>query len=137
MYTLRFDSSNKNWRDDPEENLMFLKKVQRECNHIFKENGYLFLNQVYSKLGVEETEEGNRYGWWYDNYIPFGINFVDFGIYDIKRADSRRFVNGYTPDAILHFNIYGDVSAYLFDLKYSKQQIDEMFNHPWLSANYI
>ena len=51
-YSKFYDSSCYNWEPDSESNLYFLNKAQRELNNQLKEDGYLFLNDVYKRLGI-------------------------------------------------------------------------------------
>lgn len=97
------------WTKEPEYNLKFLKYVQNYCNDSLKIKGHLFLNEVYDKLGIPRTKAGAVVGWIYDEESPIGDNFVDFGI---KNERNNDFVNGYTSDCILDFNVDGNILKY-------------------------
>lgn len=94
-----FDPTSREWKDDPEYNLMFLRAVQEECQRILLSKGHLTLNEVYQMLDIEETKAGIIAGW-----VDDGLTHVDFGIYDGTFTDKRRFVNGLEPVIILDFN---------------------------------
>lgn len=114
-----FDSDCKEWEDDPEYNMMFLKGMQARANDLLKVKGHLFLNEVYEMLGMQPSKAGQIVGWTYnketgesrtidENGEPVGDGFVDFGIFESRRAN-RRFVNGYEPVILLDFNVEGNV----------------------------
>lgn len=106
-YSKFFDASSKYWVDDSETNLMFLKTVQKQMDEQLKEDGYLFLNDVYRELGIKKTRAGQVVGWIYNDKEPIGDNFVDFGIYDRKDEACLAFVNGTEDVILLDFNVDG------------------------------
>lgn len=108
-YAKIFDESCIAWNKSAEYNLMFLKQQQAHANTLLKQNGYLFLNEVYEMLGFEKTKAGQVVGWVYDEKNPIGDNFVDFGIYNIYNEKARDFVNGYERSIILDFNVDGNI----------------------------
>ena len=108
-YARFFDESCAAWQNDPEYNLMFLKAQQQYANDLLKARGRLFLNEVYRMLGIDETKAGQVVGWVYDAECPVGDNFVDFGIYDMRKERVRAFVNGYEPNILLDFNVDGNI----------------------------
>lgn len=108
-YARFFDESCPAWQNDPEYNLTFLKAQQQYANDLLRANGRLFLNDVYKMLGIDITKAGQVVGWVYDPDHPVGDNFVDFGIYDMRRDRVRAFVNGYEPNILLDFNVDGNI----------------------------
>ena len=102
IYSIFFDESSRNWIKDPLHNLAFLRGCQNMANDLLKSKGYVFLNDVYTMLGVDCTEAGQIVGWTLED----GDGFVDFGIYDARNA---RFVNGDERSALLDFNVDGIV----------------------------
>ena len=102
-YSRFFDSSNKNWNDDPESNKFFLTLQQSTANDMLKARGHLFLNEVYDLLGMERSRAGAVVGW----VIGGGDGYVDFGLQDIFSEANRRFNNGYEPVVLLDFNVDG------------------------------
>jgi hypothetical protein len=107
-----FDDGCLGWDKDAEYNLTTLLQVQRFANDKLKQQGFLFLNEVYEMLGIPKTRAGNEVGWVYDEKNPQGDNWVDFGIHDSHRPQNRDFVNGYERVILLDFNIDG----YILDL---------------------
>ena len=89
---------------------MLLKGIQNYCNDVLKTKGHLFLNEAYDKLGIPRTKPGAVVGWIYGEKSPIGDNFVDFGIRNERNND---FVNGYTSDCILDFNVDGNILDYI------------------------
>lgn len=104
-----FDEGSEHWEKNAEYNLAFLKAEQAYANDKLKVDGYLFLNDVYERLGIPETSIGQLVGWIYNEDNPVGDNFVDFGIYNTEREVVRNFVNGYEPVILLDFNVDGAV----------------------------
>lgn len=110
-YAKFFDSSSNAWEENAEYNLMFLKAEQNYANDRLKARGYLFLNEVYERLGIPPTKAGQIVGWVYDPNNPNhnGDNYVDFGLYNIHKEKTRDFVNGYEEVILLDFNVDGPI----------------------------
>lgn len=104
-----FDETCPNWEKNAEYNNMFLREAQKFANQKLQEKGHLFLNEVYTMLGFQESKEGQILGWYYDPKDPTCSNYVDFGIDDIHDENKRLFVNGYERSIILDFNVDGDI----------------------------
>lgn len=103
-YAKFFDESSSSWERNPERNLFFISCQQRWCNDLLHRRGFLFLNEVYTTLGLPMTTAGSVVGWtMYEN----GDNFVDFGIFDHHTNEVRNFVNGAENNILLDFNVDG------------------------------
>lgn len=112
-FAVFFDESSPYWEKDAEYNKMFVKQVERAANRKLKQQGHLYLNEVYKMLGIKETRAGQQVGWVYDEENPIGDNKVDFGIYDVHNQAKRDFVNGYERSILLDFNVDGDILHYM------------------------
>ncbi len=110
-YARFFDDGCEGWEKDSEYNLMFLRSEQNYANDKLKARGYLFLNEVYERLGISPTKAGQVVGWLYKPNDPKhnGDNYVDFGIYEIYREGARDFVNGRERSILLDFNVDGPI----------------------------
>jgi len=108
-YARFFDESCAGWEKNPEYNLMFLRAEQNYANDRLRSRGYLFLNEVYERLGIPMTKAGQIVGWVYNPDNPVGDNYVDFGIYETNRERNRAFVNGYERTILLDFNVDGNI----------------------------
>lgn len=108
-YARFFDETCLGWERNAEYNLATLKGVQSWANQRLKEEGFLFLNEVYEALGMQKTQAGQVVGWVYDESNPDCDNFVDLGIYDIYNEQKRRFVNGYEKSILIDPNVDGNV----------------------------
>lgn len=109
-YAKIFTEGCMGWEDDPELTMMFLKQQQCYANDKLRDQGYLFLNQVYDMLGIPRTKAGQIVGWIYDKEgNAVGDNYVDFGIYNVAIEANRDFVNGYGSSLLLDFNVDGDI----------------------------
>ena len=54
------------WRNNREHNNYAVQCALECCYSLLKSQGYLFLNQVYQKLGLSLTKEGQTSGWVYN-----------------------------------------------------------------------
>lgn len=111
QYAKIYDESHPDWKKDPEANLFYLKARQAQANDMLKAQGHLFLNEVYDMLGFKRTKAGAVVGWVYDPKKPVGDNFVDFGLFEVRRPSAVDFVNGYERSFILDFNVVGDITS--------------------------
>lgn len=108
-YARFFDDGCTGWEKNSEYNLMFLRAEQNYANDRLKARGYLYLNEVYERLGIPCTKAGQVVGWVYNPDKPNGDNYVDFGIFDVSREKARDFVNGYERSILLDFNVDGNI----------------------------
>lgn len=105
-YARCFDETCIGWTRDPEYNMMFVTQIQNWANDRLQSKGYLYLNEVYEMLGFQRTKAGQVVGWLYNGD---GDNYVDFGIFNVKDKQKRRFVNGYEKSIWLDFNVDGNI----------------------------
>lgn len=96
-----FDSSNPNWMDDIEFNLVFLKAKENYLNAVLKARGILMLNDVYDELGFPRTALGARVGWIYAKHNQFDGNVIDLGLGRQRFNDSK---------IRLDFNVDGNIN---------------------------
>lgn len=108
-YARFFDEASPCWEKDSSYNLTFLLAEQNYANDRLRARGYLFLNEVYERLGIPTTKAGQVVGWLYDPEKGEGDNYVDFRIYDTNREKARDFVNGYERAILLDFNVDGPI----------------------------
>lgn len=127
-YARFFDKYNsKYYEDDAQVNYMFLRCEQNYANDLLKSRGHLFLNDVYERLGMDKTPEGQHVGWIYDpNSEEKRDGYVDFGMYDTyrdrpdyMREKCRDFLEGHEPVILLDFNVDGDIWKLMKDRKYA------------------
>ena len=107
-----FDESCPGWEKNAEFNLMYIRAQTEFLNKKLRSQGHLFLNEAYDVFGFPRTKTGNTHGWVYDPKDPSLNNFVDFGIYNAHKQNSRDFVNGYERCVWLEPNIDG----YIYDI---------------------
>jgi hypothetical protein len=103
-YAKFFDEASSSWERNPEKNLFFISCQQRWCNDLLHRRGFLFLNEVYTCLGLPMTTAGAVVGW---TMFQDGDNYVDFGIFDHHTNEVRNFVNGVENNILLDFNVEG------------------------------
>lgn len=111
-YARWFDEENPNWNKPPydDNNWLFLRTQQNWANDFLHARGHLFLNEVYSMLGLSHTTAGAAVGWLYDRDNKNGDNYIDFGCWDQK--DGTRpldFHNGREDAILLDFNVDGPI----------------------------
>ena len=100
---------NPNWQDTPEYNLMFLKRMERYANDMLRSRKRLFLNEVYTMLGIPVSKEGQIVGWVYDPSNPDIDNYVDFGLYNDGPQKYSDFLYGNDEGILLDFNVDGNI----------------------------
>lgn len=108
-FSVFFDSTSSEWKNDPEANKYFLMQQENWCTERLKRNGFLTLNEVYECLDLPKTTAGMVAGWIYDEKHPVGDNKVRFNLDDATNEATRRFMNGLEPIVLLDFNIDGDI----------------------------
>lgn len=108
-YAKLFTEGNVNWSPNPDNNWFFLTSQQRYFNEMLHTHGVVFLNDVYTALGMPKTAAGQAVGWAVGNDSSEGDGYIDFGI-----ADS---IQGFFTDAEgsiwLDFNVNGEVAHLL------------------------
>lgn len=95
----------KNWSPDPNMSKMTLSNVQNNVNDLLQVRGHVFLNEVWDRLGMERTPDGQIVGWTLDG----GDKFIDFGIYDAKNTRARMFLDGLEDTVWLDPNVDGAI----------------------------
>ena len=109
QYARVFDCSCPGWTKNPEYNLTFLKHQQIYANQLLRARGRVFLNEIYDMLGFPKSSTGDVVGWVYYEDNPNGDNFINFGLDNIEEQRIRNFINGYTPNVVLDFNVDGNI----------------------------
>jgi hypothetical protein len=97
--------SSKNWSPDPDINQLFLRNVQNYCNDRLRIRGHLFLNEVFSELGLSHTKAGAVVGWRWNK--GSGDDYIDFGIWEGNSENVKRAFNGREGAIMLDFNVDG------------------------------
>lgn len=101
MYAKYFDEGvSAAWSPDDGYNQMYLKTQQTYINDMLKARGHVFLNDVYDRLGIPRTPEGQVVGWVKDG----DDGYIDFGF-----MKDQEFVNGHKKSVLLDFNVDGVV----------------------------
>lgn len=106
----RFLEVGKGCFKDPDRqyNMMFLKSQQNYWNNILQARGYVFLNEVYRSLEIDEIEDGQVIGWYYDPSDETRQNYIDFGLF--KYAQNHMdFIDGEEDYIFVDFNVHGNI----------------------------
>ena len=107
QYARVFDEvGSTQWTPSADHNRAFLLMEQNYLNERIRTRGYIFLNEVYERLGFRPTKAGSVVGWVYQNADYEGI---DFGIFTAHTQKAAEFLEGTEPSIILDFNVQGDI----------------------------
>ena len=107
QYARIFDEvESTQWTPSADHNRAFLLMEQNYFNERIRTRGYIFLNEVYERLGFRPTKAGSVVGWVYQNADYEGI---DFGIFTANTQKDADFLEGTEPSIILDFNVQGDI----------------------------
>lgn len=79
-YSVIYDSSNSEWKSNPELNKLFIQAQERFANHKLRRDGYLLLNDVYELLRFPRTSVGAIVGWMFEGD---GDGYIDFQMQDL------------------------------------------------------
>ena len=105
-YGFKFDENSASWDRSRDMNVFFLKFTQDYFNDLLHLRGYLFLNEVYDRLGIPRRAIGQCVGWVYDENNPNGDNLVDLDIFNERNNNDENVfildpnVDGYILDKI-------------------------------------
>lgn len=103
VYQVRFDEYSTVWEKDKYQNEMTLKCEENWANDKLRIDGFVFLNDVYDRLGLPRTRTGQIVGWVLDGE---GDGFIDFGITDCEKYEDIRYARNAFD---LNFNVDGDI----------------------------
>lgn len=113
IYSRFFDDSNPNFTGDRLLNKAFLMAQQNYANDLLTLRGYVFLNEVYERLGIPLTPEGQLVGWVLKNAEEMKREgrdgYISFGLDNPTYRAGREFVNLTNPSVLLDFNVDGIV----------------------------
>lgn len=110
-YARWFDGeSSNNWTAPPQDNYnwVWLRTQQNWANDMLHSRGHMFLNEVYSMLGLTHTTAGAIVGWVFDRHNERGDNYIDFGCWD-QQHQPLDFFNGRDGAILLDFNVDGPI----------------------------
>lgn len=98
-YKVVYNELATNWENNKTYNKESIRVTQSFCDEIFGMKGYLFLDEIYEKLGLPITDK-NVYGagWVYDPGNP-NMDHIDFHIGE--EMDGNNFV--------LKFKVYDNI----------------------------
>lgn len=107
QYARVFDEvGSTQWTPSADHNRAFLLMEQNYFNERIRTRGYIFLNEVYERLGFRPTKAGSVVGWVYQNA---DYEDIDFGIFTAHTQKAAEFLEGTEPSIILDFNVQGDI----------------------------
>ena len=118
-----------------------LNMIQNECNDILRRRGFMTLNQVYDKLSLPPTEEGQHVGWVRGGFVDgsAGDDFIDFGVFPnycggkYQLPVNRQFLDPRSNQAcpLLDFNVIclDDIWNNIFEYDNRSMTAYEQRNH--------
>lgn len=109
QYARIFDEvGSTQWTPNPDRNKALLLMEQNFFNERIKTRGYIFLNEVYERLGFRPTKAGSVVGWVYRNNDE-DYEGIDFGLFTATSPKVKDFMDGNETSVILDFNVQGDI----------------------------
>ena len=108
-YARYFEKGCGGWERDRSYNMAFLSAQQHFANDKLRADGRLFLNEVYTMLGIPWSKAGQIVGWKYDPTSDVGDNFVDFGIREVYKEVAINGEKKHEPTILLDFNVDGNI----------------------------
>lgn len=100
IYAREFNKNSSYWEEDRVINWAFLRAQQAYYNDILRARGYVFLRDIYERLGIPVSKESIVAGWYYDPKDPTAHNHIDFNLPGVSEG----------PNFVLDFNVDGDIS---------------------------
>ena len=101
-YAVFFDSSCPLWSKDRESNEKLLREIETYYNELFKARGYVFLRDIYEKLGVGVTKESIVVGWHRRSSL-IEEKPIQFRLHTTGKKD---------PHIIVDFNVVSEITKY-------------------------
>ena len=118
-YEVFFDAATPYWSKNGRTNYETLMQAQKELNIKLKADGYVFLYDVFDRLGIPEgtinkdlLAASRVIGWIYDPYDPKRSSWVSFGISDELgnyNAIGKELFDNTERDVLLTFNPDGNI----------------------------
>jgi hypothetical protein len=102
------EASSPNWSPDFEINKIVLRNAQHYANDLLRQRGHVWLNEIFTELGMSHTKEGAIVGWRFNRDDPTAK--IDFGIFWTDAVANDQFVeahNGREGAILLDFNVDG------------------------------
>jgi hypothetical protein len=78
-----FGPENANFYNNPEHDLFFLSRQQHYFNDRLQVQGYLFLNDILSVLGIPLVQIGQLVGWTQESFVDLRITEAD-GVFSLN-----------------------------------------------------
>lgn len=106
----RWIHKNYVWKDDNTVNQDNLRYIEKEMNGRLVRDGFLFLNDVYRRLGMPLSIDGQVVGWSYNS--DRGDHAVSFGVFDDDPRQlpcNKAFTDGRSNTPLLDFNVDGPI----------------------------
>lgn len=111
------DYGSREWEDSGFYNLKFVQEIEDETERKLQRVGYVFLNDVYERLGFDRSPEGQDVGWKIDPDDPLSDNHVKFTILpkgaNPDSDEVQAMLKGET-DFIIDFNVCGNIKPFIW-----------------------
>ena len=79
-----FDDACPDWTHDEDYNEIYLRKVEDWFNAVLKYQGFVFLNDVFTKFCIPRTVLGQVIGWIAGDTISFGIEKCENAVFKLN-----------------------------------------------------
>ena len=97
------------WKPSHDLNMMTLRCEEQYLNDMFVAQRYVFLNDMYRRLGMPETVEGQQVGWVYDPEKPNGDNYIKLRIREVYRKKPGSMTDDYEVCIMIDPNVDGPI----------------------------
>ena len=105
-YACYFDKRSRNYDNNADYNMFFLRAQQNYLNDLLIARGHVFLNEVYDALDLPRTAVGQIVGWVRNSNDPNADGYIDFRIMNADRETEDGRIE---PAIVLDFNVDGPV----------------------------
>lgn len=96
------------WKQNPEDNRMFLEHMENMANDLLFRRGYVFLYEILQDIDLRDTPESHVLGWVYDENRKDLANCIDFGFMEGYR-EAYRLDSDLCKEIRLDFNCDGNI----------------------------
>lgn len=108
-YEVFFDNTSPCWEPNTEYNVMYLNaEMNAFTNKLRATKECIFLNDIFDRIGLPKTQEGQLMGWRYDKDRNWVDNKIDYVIKEVYRPNEY-VEGGYEKVLLIEFRVDGNV----------------------------
>lgn len=103
------------WKPSHDLNMMTLRCEEQYLNDLLVAQRFVFLNDMYRRLGMPETVEGQQVGWVFDPKKPNGDNCIKLRIREVYRKKTGCMTDEYEACIMIDPNVDGPIFKAVMD----------------------